>query len=170
MKINEMADNRKRALDDVGDQQKALLTHIMKCILYREKKEWLPDWYKTVGNICSRLNNLILKGGSKLKEKDYINELLSFDDISDCQRKIDMFYFRDILTLHEYPSFIDRPDNAETLFRIYSEFVKMVSKIFATKNNYDNKYFAKLFEDYFKSEISKIDEDLTNSKLFDLLW
>lgn len=169
MEINEMAESRKRLLDLIENQAYSIFEHTMKCVLYRENEQWLNDWYKTIGNDCQNINKYLVKGSnSKLDEQDYLDIMIFFDSISDCQNEIDSFYTYNVNTKNEYPQFIDR-SNAEALYNIYTGFISLVSKIFATKNNYDNKYFAKLFEDYFKSEISKINEDLTNSKLFDLL-
>lgn len=168
MRLNEMADSRRKALNDIESTGFSLYEHIMKCVLYRERDDFLVDWYKTIGNLCAYINDKTVKGGA-LKEEDYLNTLLFFDDVKDCENDIKGFYLREVVTKEKYPSFIDRQNNAEILFNIYFGFVKKISKVFCTKNDYDNRYFARMFEAFFKTKVN-LNEDLTNSKLFDLLW
>ena len=166
--ILEMADNRKKALDDIETTGFSLYEHIMKCVLYRERKDFLNDWYKTIGNLCSVINDRDIKGGT-LKEKDYLKVLLSFDSISDCSRDIRGFYLNQIVTKEKYPPFINRSTNAEDIFNIYRGFILKLSKVVSTKNNYDNKYFANMFKEYFESKINDLEEDFDETNLFTLL-
>lgn len=168
MRLNEMADSRRKALNDIESTGFSLYEHIMKCVLYRERDDFLVDWYKTIGNLCAYINDKTVKGGV-LKEEDYLDTLLSFDSIADCENDIKGFYLRDVVTKEKYQAFIDRSDNADLLFNIYYDFIKLVSKSFCTKNDYDNKYFARMFEAFFKTKVD-LNEGLTNSKLYDLLW
>ena len=169
MRLNEMAESRKRLIDLIEKQSYSIFEHIMKCVLYRENEQWLNDWYKTIGNDCQNINKFIVKGSnSKLNEEDYLDIMMFFDSIEDCQNEIDSFYTYSVKTKNDYPRFLDRAD-AETLFDVYSEFIKKVSKVFCTKNDYDNKYFARMFEAFFKTKVN-LNENLNNNKLYDLLW
>jgi hypothetical protein len=70
--LNEMSDSRSDAIFSLKALSKPYTKHICKILLWgKQNQEWTQDWSTEVYNYIKQVHDITLKGGKKLKQRDY---------------------------------------------------------------------------------------------------
>lgn len=132
-RLQEMADPRGSALEDIANQRKPIREHFVKLIIYKNKTNDYEDWINTLANILNVINNTQIKTRSlKFKEQEYLKLVFginnSFNE-GDADTMIEWF---DLDFSKKMPPHPPREQFVSDLYGKYKEFAHYFSHYLAT--------------------------------------
>lgn len=126
--LDEMAYERKQAIRIMDGLVYTYSQHICKVIAWRDNEEWSKVWIDEIYNYINQIGSITLKGGNRLKEKDYLDNF--FNAYLEMETEFASFYKKTIqfyIKKEEYPT----PTNINIIlaYANYRIFVDKIMKL-----------------------------------------
>lgn len=122
--IDEMAYERKDAINQLVDMSYTFCLHICKIILWKNDKQNVDKWKKEINNYLKKVKGITIKGGKYLKPKDFENHLFytRFENANEMDRFMSMIVGDLIEEGYTEPNFV----SSNIAFSKYKIFVNSI--------------------------------------------
>lgn len=131
--LNEMAYSRKWTIDRLNSLSAPIIEHIIKCAVYENTTNNLNHWIEEIADYLDEANSIEVKtSASKLKEKDYLQNLFYYQGENKKDIRVQLINFR---RNKNYSNYEITQELINKVTNIFQAIAIQASNILATKNN-----------------------------------